>query len=172
MNDRSAWEAGVRGHHAAVARFTETADKLDDVAWHARGTADKWCPGQVAEHVALTYAQLLAELRGTGGMKQRLPWWKATLLRWRFLPRILRDGHFPKAPAAREIRPPESPRPKAAVLEALGADASRFEEELTSARDAGRGRLTHPYFGRLGPEKVLRFIAAHTEHHRRQLPGA
>jgi uncharacterized damage-inducible protein DinB len=64
------------------------------------------------------------------------------------------------------------PRPKAAVLEALRADASRVEEELTSARDGGQGRLTHPYFGRLGPEKVLGFIAAHTEHHRGQLPGA
>jgi hypothetical protein len=155
-----------------VARFAQSADRFDDVAWHARSEAGRWCPGQVAEHVALTYAQLLAELLGTGGMRRRLSWWKAAWLRLRFLPGILQRGHFPKAPAPREIRPPESPRAKDLVLEALRANAARFEEELTKARASGRGRLTHPYFGRLGPEKVLGFIAAHTEHHRQQLPGA
>jgi len=155
-----------------VLRFALAADKFDDVAWHARRAASKWCPGQVAEHVALTYAQLLAELRGAGGMRQRVPWWKAAYVRLRFLPGILRGGPFPEARAPREIRPPELPRPKAAVLEALRTDATRFEEELGRARAAGQVRLTHPYFGRLGPEKVLGFVAAHTEHHRRQLPGA
>ena len=170
--NRPGWEAGLQRHQQAVVRFVETADKLDDVAWHARGAAGQWCPGQVSEHVALTYHQLLAELLGTGGMRRRLPWWKETMLRLRFLPGILRAGAFPKARAPREIRPPELPRPKPIVLGALRSDARRFEEELTSARDGGRGRLTHPYFGRLGPEQVLGFIAAHTEHHRRQLPGA
>lgn len=166
------WAAGVRVHQEAVLRFVETASRLDDVAWHARGAVDKWCPGQVAEHVALTYVQLLAELLGTGGMRQRLSWWKSALLRWRFLRRILREGLFPKARAVREIRPPDSPRPKPAVLEGLRRDAARFEEELTRARAEGRGRLTHPHFGRLPPRKILGFMAAHTEHHRRQLPGS
>jgi hypothetical protein len=58
------------------------------------------------------------------------------------------------------------------VLEALLGDASRFEEGLTQARSRGGGALTHPYFGRLAPDRMLRLIAAHTEHHRRQLPGA
>ena len=115
------------------------ADRLDDVAWHARAAVDRWCPGQVAEHVALTYVQLLAELAGTGGMRQRLPWWKSALLRWRVLPGILREGLFPKARAVREIRPPDSPRPKAAVLETMRKDAARFEEELTRAQSRGRG---------------------------------
>jgi hypothetical protein len=166
------WAKGVRAHQEAVLRFTAAADRLDDVAWHARSAVDKWCPGQVAEHVSLTYAQLLAELRGTGGMRQRLPWWKAALLRWRVLPRLLREGLFPKARAPREIRPPDSPRPKAAVLQAIREDTARFEEELTSARALGEGRLTHPYFGRLPPRKILALMAAHTEHHRLQLPGS
>jgi hypothetical protein len=90
--------------------------------------------------VALTYVQLLAELLGTGGMRQRLPWWKSALLSWRFLPRIMHEGLFPKARAPREIRPPESPRPKAAVLQAMRKDAAQFEEELTRAQAEGRGR--------------------------------
>ena len=58
------------------------------------------------------------------------------------------------------------------MLDALRNDAARFEEELTRAQKEGGGRLTHPYFGRLPPRKILGFMAAHTEHHRRQLPGA
>jgi uncharacterized damage-inducible protein DinB len=170
--NETAWEAGVRSHREAVLRFAETAERFDDVAWHARRASDKWCPGQVAEHVALAYGQLLSELSGAGGMRQRLPWWKATLLRWRFLPGILREGAFPAARAPREIRPPDSPRPKAALLDILCKDAARFEAELTRAQAEGGGRLTHPYFGRLPPRKILGFMAAHTEHHRRQLPGA
>jgi hypothetical protein len=166
------WEDGVRAHHEAVARFTEAAGKLDDVAWHARSGPDRWCPGQVAEHVALTYEKALAELGGTGeGMRARLPAWRSALLRWRVLPRILDSGVFPKARAVREIRPPEAPRAKAAVLSALEADAVRFEAELTRARAEGGGSLTHPYFGRLRADKMLAFLASHTEHHRKQLPG-
>jgi hypothetical protein len=167
------WEGQVRAHHDAVARFAETAGKLDDVAWHARPAPDKWCPGQVAEHLALTYEKLASELaRPGGGLRARLPAWKSALLRWRMLPGILRTGEFPKTPAVREIRPPDTPREKSAVLEALQAHASRFEAGLTQARERGGGALTHPYFGRLAPHRMLGLIAAHTEHHRRQLPGA
>jgi hypothetical protein len=167
------WDERVRAHQGAVARFVETAGKLDDVAWHARPAPDKWCPGQIAEHVALTYLKLVSELARPGrGMRARLPLWKSALLRWRLLPGILRTGRFPEARAVREIRPPDTPRTKAAVLDALQAEAARFEAGLTQARDRGEGALTHPYFGRLAPHKMLGLIAAHTEHHRRQLPGA
>lgn len=160
-------------HHEAVGRFVECAQRLDDVAWRARAAASGWCPGQVAEHIALTYATLVKELAGTGGMRSRLPLWKRTMLRWRFLPQILSEGRFPKgARAPREIRPPDEPRAQESVLEALSTDAHRFEDGLAQARAEGGGRLTHPYFGRLRPDDMLRLITVHTEHHRRQLPGA
>jgi hypothetical protein len=127
----------------------------------------------VAEHVAITYGKLVSELAAPGaGMRARLSLWKRTLLRWRVLPAILRTGRFPQARAVRETRPPETPRAKEVLLEALRADAARFEAGLTQARREGGGILTHPYFGRLAPPKMLGLIAAHTEHHRRQLPGA
>ena len=166
------FERHLSRHHEAVARFVESAARLDDVAWQARAAAGKWCPGQVAEHVALTYDTLVRELGGGAGMRSRLPFWKRTMLRWRFLPRILSEGRFPKAYAPREIRPPDEPRAQDALLDALRAGAGRFEEGLARARAEGGGRLTHAYFGRLGPDEMLRLITAHTEHHRRQLPGA
>ena len=167
------FERHLSRHHEAVSRFVEAAERLDDVAWRARTAADKWCPGQVAEHIALTYDSLLKELQGVGGpRKPRLPFWKRTLLRWRVLPQILNEGIFPKARAPREIRPPDEPRPQPAVLEMLRADADRFEADLAQARGQGGGRLTHAYFGRLAPDEMLRLMTAHTEHHRRQLPGS
>ena len=167
------FERYVSRHHEGVSRFLEAAERLDDVAWQARAAADRWCPGQVAEHVALTYDRLLKELDGVGEpRKPRLRFWKRTLLRWRVLPQILNEGRFPKARAPREIRPPDEPRPQKVVLKGLRADADRFEVSLAHARANGGGRLTHVYFGKLGPDQMLRFMTAHTEHHRRQLPGA
>lgn len=166
------FERHLSRHHEGVARFLEAAARLDDVAWQARASAERWCPGQVAEHVALTYDRLLKEMDGGEPPRLRLTFWKRTLLRWRVLPQILNEGRFPKARAPREIRPPDEPRPQKAVLEALRTGAIRFEEGLARARARGEGRLTHVYFGRLRPDQMLRFMTAHTEHHRRQLPGA
>jgi uncharacterized damage-inducible protein DinB len=164
-----AWATSINAHREAVARFTQAAAKIEDRAWSARTSAQNWSPGQVAEHIAVTYGLLVAELSGRQGMRKHLPYWKQVVIRWRFLPAILRGGRFPKTRAPREIRPPEEPRTKAIVIEALQADARSFEDGLSRARAEGRGSLTHPYFGRLRAEKMLGLITAHTEHHRRQL---
>ena len=167
------FERNLSRHHEAVSRFVEAALRLDDVAWQARAAADKWCPGQVAEHVALSYGVLLRELHGQGEPPRiRVSFWKSMLLRWRVMPQILNEGRFPKARAPREIRPPDAPRAQQTVLDALRHDADLFETALAEARARGEGRLTHIYFGRLRPDQMLRFITAHTDHHRRQLPGA
>ena len=136
------WEDRVRAHQNAVARFVETAGKLDDVAWHARPAPDKWCPGQVAEHVALTYETARGRARASGRRDARAP----ALLEDRrccagaCCPGSCGPDVFPEARAVREIRPPDTPRAKAVVLEALRADAARFEAELTQARGRGEGR--------------------------------
>jgi hypothetical protein len=166
-----AWATGIDAHREAVARFVQAAVKIEDGAWGVHAAAECWSPGQVAEHIAVTYGLLVAELGGRQGMRSRLPYWKQVFIRWRFLPVILHQGRFPKTRAPREIRPPDEPRAKAIVIEALEADAHSFEDGLTRARAEGRGSLTHPYFGRLRAEKMLGLITAHTEHHRRQLPG-
>jgi DinB family protein len=166
------FERHLSRHHEGVSRFLDAASRLDDVAWSARAAADKWCPGQVAEHVALSYAVLLKELRGGGARQSRLPLWRRMLLRFTVMPQILNEGRFPKARAPREIRPPDEPRAQKTVLETLRRDADLFESGLVEARAKGGGHLTHIYFGRLRPDQMLRFMTAHTEHHRRQLPGS
>jgi hypothetical protein len=88
------------------------------------------------------------------------------------LPHILFHRKFPvRASAPREIRPADDIPPRDAILRRLRTRAEEFEDELDRTRRAGGGHLTHPYFGRVGPIKVLRFCAVHTEHHQRQLPS-
>jgi DinB superfamily len=121
----------------------------------------------------LSYAAMRRELAGGAGLRLRSRFWRRLLLRWRFLPMILKEGRLPPgAPAVREIRPPEEPRARAVATGDLREQATLFEQELDRARTSGGGRLTHPFLGRLSPREVLRFVAVHAAHHRRQIPGA
>lgn len=145
-------------------------ERLDEAAWLRKPAPDKWCPGQVAEHLVLGYDALLRELEGQGGMRVRTSWWKRRLLRLRFLPMLLKQGRMPTgAPAVRELRPGEQPAARATLLETLRERARRFELELTRAFEAGGGRVTHPFFGPLTAPQALRFVAVHIEHHRKQI---
>jgi hypothetical protein len=138
-----------------------------------RPAAGKWSPGQIAEHLVLSYAAMRRELAGGVGLRLRTRFWRRLLIRWRFLPVVLKEKRLPKgAPAVREIRPPDEPRAQSVVTADLREQAARFEQELGRARDAGGGRVTHPFFGRLSAAEALRFVAVHAAHHRRQLPSA
>lgn len=165
------WQRRCNEHRRAIGGFVAQVDRLEESAWLRRPAPDKWCPGQIAEHVLLTYDALLRELDGGVGMRARGSWWRRLILRRRLLPALLKEGRFPPgAPAVREIRPGESPRPREVVVAELRERAARFEERLARAFAAGGGRLTHPFFGTLPAPDALRFVAVHTEHHRGQVP--
>ena len=104
-------------------------------------------------------------------MAVRLPWWKRRLVRWRFLPLILRGG-FPKnAPAPREIRPTgHAASPEEAACR-LSESAAQFSDRLGEAARRGPVRLTHPYFGGLSALQILRLLTSHARHHQSQLPA-
>jgi len=166
----SEWQARIEEHQREIARLLEVIMGLEDATWTHRPAPDKWCAGQVAEHLLLTYDAMLRELAGGVGMRVRTSWWKRLLLRARYLPMILKEGKFPPgAPAVREIRPGQEPRGRAVLVDELRARAARFGEELTRAHASG-GRVTHPFFGRLNPFQTLRLATVHLAHHRRQIP--
>lgn len=145
-------------------------ERLEEAAWERPPAPQKWCPGQIAEHLVLSYDALLSELAGGRGMRLRGSWWRRSLIRLRYLPMVLEQGRMPSgAPAVREVRPPAPPPARAVVVEALRERAARFDRELTRAFEAGGGRLTHPFFGSLRPPQALKFVAVHLEHHRKQL---
>ncbi len=173
MTTDADWQKRCDDHQREIGRFLADAERLDDAAWMLAPAAGKWCPGQIAEHLVLSYAAMRRELAGGVGLRLRTRFWRRLLIRWRYLPMILKERRLPAgAPAVREIRPPEAPRPRTVVTADLRDQADLFEQELGRARATGGGRLTHPFFGRLSAAEALRFVAVHAAHHRAQLPGA
>jgi len=165
------WQERCDEHRREVASFLAIVDALDEEAWAKEPAPGKWSPGQITEHLVLSYAAMRRELAGGVGLRLRATFWRRLLIRWRYLPMVLRDKRLPTgAPAVREIRPSGVPRPRAVAAPDLREQARCFEEELTKARGGGKVRLTHPFFGRLGPDEAVRFAAVHAAHHRGQLP--
>jgi DinB superfamily len=167
------WHEAVDEHRAALAAYLETAEEVRDDAWTRPLAPGKWSPAEVTEHVTLAYEVLLVELREGRGMRVKGPPWRRTLLRWVLLPHILFHGTIPlRPPAPRELRPGPPRAPRAEALRILRDLGERFEHEMTRARAAGGGWITHPYFGTVEPVKGMRFVGIHLEHHRKQVARA
>jgi DinB family protein len=167
------WNSRCADHQREIALFLADAERLDDAAWTRKPAPGKWSPGQIAEHLVLSYAALRRELAGGAGLRLRTRFWRRQLIRWRFLPMILKAGRLPPgAPAVREIRPADEPRSRAVVTGDLREQAACFEQELGRAREAGGGHVTHPFLGRFTALEAIRFVAVHAAHHHRQIPGA
>jgi hypothetical protein len=168
--DDARWDEAVDEHRAALAALLDVAESFSAQAWDEPWVPGKWTRAQVAEHLALAYEAALREIATGEAMRARVPVWRQKLLRWVLLPHILFHRSFPiRAVSPREIRPAEptlSQREQLARLRDLG---ERFERELDASRRKGGGGISHPYFGRVGPVKGMRFMAVHIEHHTRQL---
>jgi hypothetical protein len=157
-----------------VGAFVDAARRVPPAQWTVPRAAGKWSPGQVTEHVALTYEQSRRMLLGTftGPVE---PWFRQVLARWLFLRPMFKRGDYGKGAALAPdfIAPSGSPAPTADLLARLEAAVRDLETDLTAASNGGRMHLDHPIFGRLGLADLLRFVMLHTQHHRPQLsPGA
>jgi hypothetical protein len=168
--DGPAWDAAARAHREAVESFLALAARIDDERWTRPMGPGKWSPAQVAEHLVLAFEAMLRELAGDGGMRPLGSRWRRALLRWTLLPHILFHRSLPiRARAPRELRPAPVAGERPVVLARLGGLAGQFEREVAAAAGRGHPGLTHPYFGRIGPLRALRFSAVHIEHHHRQV---
>lgn len=159
-------------HRKAVGECVATIRALGAAQWTVARAEGKWTPAQIAEHLRLAYEPLLLEVGGGSGMAVRLPWWKWRLVRWKFLPLILRGG-FPKgAPAPREFRPTSHSSTPAEAAHRLSRSAEEFLGRLAEAAERRTVRMTHPYFGKLTALETLTLLTTHARHHRKQFPGA
>jgi len=164
------WDEVMAEHREALAGFLETASALPAEAWDQPWGPGKWTRAQVAEHLSLSYEAVIRELETGEAMALKLTPWRRTLTRWLLLPHILFHRSFPiRAPSPREIRPRDPRAPRAEALRQLRELGGRFEETMERAVQAGGGSVTHPFFGRVPPLKVVRFMGVHLEHHGRQI---
>jgi hypothetical protein len=165
------WEEARAAHREAAALFVTRAAGVPAEHWKAARAPGKWSPAEIAEHLALTYEHLLAELRGGKAMRVKGSWLLRLGARYKFLPGLIRDGIIPQGVRApREVRPEMPSGDSEQTLERFRMLSMDFENEITARRASGGGTLTHPYFGKLGPERGIRFVEVHIRHHTRQLP--
>lgn len=164
------WQTLCADHRRAAAAFASRASSVPDSDWSRQPAPGRWSPGQITEHLVKTYEAALRELSGEPGMRVRTRLLQRLLIRFRFLPTILKGGRIPPgAQAVRELRPPDEPRGREALTDELRRLADRFDAEFSRAAAAGTARLTHPIFGVLGARDALRFMTVHIEHHGRQI---
>ncbi len=167
------WEGAMMAHDAAVTHLVAAAQAVSPDRWAVAPAPGKWSPAEVMVHVALTYEHLTREQQGTATIPVLLPRWKAWMLRRFILPRLLAGRPLPPGVRApREVRPGgELPDPRAAVARLESATAA-WASAMAQNHRRGGGQSIHPFFGALPLPTMLRFVALHTTHHRRQLERA
>jgi hypothetical protein len=99
-----------------------------------------------------------------------LAWWQRQALRWFVLPRILRGGFPRRAPAPREIRPVGKAAHPDEAARRLSERCEEFLDRIARARAAGKGSVTHAYFGKLSALQAVKLLTSHANHHRKQFP--
>lgn len=162
------WARAVREHHAALAALQATIRGYPTGDWIRAPREGKWSPAEVAEHLALVYREMLAELDGAPPLRRRAGPVMTRILRWVLLPHILFHRTIPvRSTAPCEVRPRRGDLPGPdETARSLGELGARLEGRL--AADGG-ARVVHPYFGSLDAATALRLCAAHMEHHHRQI---
>lgn len=163
--------AGLAAHRQSLAAFESAANRVQSAQWNQPRAPEKWSPGQVVEHLRMTYEVVGGELDGKPGLTVRTPWWIRPLLRFKFLRKILSEGAVPPgAKAPRELHPGPGPYDRDQTLAALNLAAERFEATLTRRWNDPAAGVTHHVFGRLSAPDMLRFATVHLDHHARQFP--
>lgn len=161
-------QAALHAHHQAVQAFLGSARALPPDLWDRPRAEGKWSPGQIAEHLALSYEASGEVLHGRspGPAPPRL---LRPLLRTLLLRPVLWLGRFPAASKAPEVlRPGPSTAAAPVLLDRLRAAAAAFERAVSEARGPD---IDHPAFGRLPLVDLVRLQEIHTRHHHLQLPS-
>lgn len=167
-------QAVITSDRQAVGAFADAARAVSPAQWATPRAPGKWSPGQVTEHVVLSFEQSQRMLHGTYSGPGK-PWIQQLLARKLGLPPLLRRGNFGKGvfKAPDFIQPGTSPASSAILLGRLETASRDLESTLAASPGATEVTVNHPIFGRLPLADLLRFLVVHTNHHRPQLaPGA
>jgi Protein of unknown function (DUF1569) len=154
----------------ALARFMAVVTSLSRVEWEQPVAPGKWSPGQIAEHLALTYEVARQVLHGTSSIRA-LPAFFRPLARF-VLRRAVKKGKFPRGGrAVKGFIPGEGPGDRDVILQRLTAAVDMFVRDYEAASRAGRTTFQHPAFGNLSLRDYALFNDLHTRHHTAQIPA-
>jgi len=165
-------EEVVTTDRECVDRIVHRARAVPVDAWSKPAAPGKWSPGQVLEHVVISYETARQALLGKPSMPA-IPRIFRPLVRKLFLGKVLRTGKFPrgaKAPAA--LKPAASPGDRDVLIGRLRNEGEAFRKTALDLTGHGQGTLVHPVFGRMPVPDYVLVLAHHTAHHAKQIPGA
>lgn len=165
-------ESAIVHNRAAVEDFIARAREVDAAGWSIPRAEGAWSPGQIVEHLALTYEFNRTIVMGTSDVTG-FPFFLRPLVRRMVVDSTLKAGRFTrkgKAPAI--FRPSAAPAAPAALIARLQTAVTGFEAGIRSGHPEGRRAINHPYFGAVPMIDYLELQAIHARHHRAQLIGA
>ena len=160
----------IERNREALARFVAVVTSLSRAQWEQPVAPGKWSPGQIAEHLALTYEVARQVLHGTSSMRP-LPAFVRPVARF-VLRRALKKGKFPRGgKAVKGFIPGDGPAERDVVLQRLTAAVDAFIKDYDAAAREGRTTLQHPAFGTIALRDYVLFSDLHPRHHTAQIPA-
>jgi hypothetical protein len=164
-------ETAMADTRTAVDEFVAAAEAVPAAGWATPRAEGAWSPGQIAEHLALTFEYNRKVLRGTAeGLPFPLGLLFRPLLRRLVIDKTLQAGRFTrKGRAPAPFRPGPTPAPLPDAVARLRTAVSGLEADLRSRPRSET--IDHPVFGAIRTVDWMTVQAIHIRHHRAQLPG-
>ena len=161
-------DEAIREVRAAVRELVMSAERAG-VTFTTPRAPGKWSPSQVTEHVARALEESANQVRGLPSKLLKLPALVRPLVRVLFFNRVIRGAPFRKARTNAAMDPASGPGTPAEARVRLER-ALGVLEEACRARTSPE-RMRSPTFGPVTVPDLVRFQAAHTRHHTKQIPG-
>lgn len=162
--------AALGANRDAVGELIAAADRCGS-AWAVPRAPGKWSPSQLVEHVARSLDESANVVSGAPSKFPNLPFFLRPVVRGFLFNRVLKNSAFPKARTNKAMDPASGPATPAEARIRLESALARFDRECRACADAG-GAVASATFGTVPVEDYARFIALHTRHHCKQMPGA
>ena len=153
----------------AVGDLLAAAERCGDV-WTAPRAPGKWSPSQIVEHVARSLEEAANVVSGRPSKFVKLPFFLRPVARGLFFNRTLRRAAFPKAKTTKALDPTAGPATPAEARVHLEAAIESFDRGCRARAQTGEA-VESEAFGRVSLADYARFVALHTRHHCKQMPG-
>jgi hypothetical protein len=157
-----------------LAELREAVDALSAAAaaaserWSQSPGPERWSPGQIVEHVAMTLDESAKVAAGKPSRFPELPPFVRPFVRWLFLNPALRKSAIPRGVTTPAFNPAQG---LATMLEGrVRLSRALLEFDQAVRLSAARGPVVRStVFGTVSASRFVRFQALHTRHHIAQL---